>query len=236
MTRRSGRSVAHPKLKRASARPRPAPGAVKAGLTRRSVLDAAARLFRERGYAAPSLRGIADAAGIQAGSVYYHFDSKEHIVAEVLRVGVESVLEGVATATARARAEGVKGIGLLEVAVRAHLDSLLTLGDYTSANVRILGHVPPAVRRKHLELRDRYEALWRSLLVDAKAEGVVAPDVDLRTFRLFLLGAMNGALEWFDPKRKSIERLARDLSRYLLYGVRLAPAEPGPAGGHGGGG
>jgi len=215
------------KPRRSTARPRPAPGAVKAAATRTAVLDAAAKLFRERGYAAPSLREIALAAGIQAGSLYYHFDSKEHIVAEVLRVGVETVFEGVSTATARARADGVKGIGLLEVGVPAHLESLLTLGDYTSANVRILGHVPPAVRRQHLELRDRYEALWRSLLVEAKSIGAIAPDVDLRTFRLFLLGAMNGALEWFDPERKSIERLARDLCRYLLHGVTQPPRAAG---------
>jgi AcrR family transcriptional regulator len=201
---------------------------VKAAATRAAVLDAAAKLFRERGYAAPSLREIALAAGIQAGSLYYHFDSKEDIVAEVLRVGVETVFDGVSTATARARALGVKGTGLLEVGVRAHLESLLTLGDYTSANVRILGHVPPGVRRKHLELRDRYEALWRNLLVEAKAIGAIAPDVDPRTFRLFLLGAMNGALEWFDPERKSIERLARDLCRYLLHGVTVPPPPATP--------
>jgi AcrR family transcriptional regulator len=197
---------------------RPESGA-KAAATRTAVLDAAARLFRRRGYAAPSLREIAEAAGIQAGSLYYHFDSKEHIVAEVLRVGVESVFTAVTEATARARAAGQSGLALLEVAIRAHLEGLLTLGDYTSANVRILGHVPALVRKKHTELRDRYEALWRSLLTEARASGAIAPDVDLRTFRLFLLGAMNGALEWFDPERKSIERLARDLSRYLLRGI-----------------
>jgi AcrR family transcriptional regulator len=204
-----------------TARPRAARSdpSAKAALTRTAILDAAARLFRRRGYAAPSLREIADAAGIQAGSLYYHFDSKEHIVAEVLRVGVESVFQAVTDATARGRAAGQTGLTLLEVAIRAHLEGLLTLGDYTSANVRILGHVPVAVRRKHLELRDRYEALWRNLLTEARASGAIAADVDLRTFRLFLLGAMNGALEWFDPDRKSIERLARDLSRYLLRGI-----------------
>src|SRR5438067_25320 len=108
----SRRSPSRPRIQ---ARPRPAAGAVKAAVTRAAVLDAAARLFREQGYAAPSLREIALAAGIQAGSLYYHFDSKEHIVAEVLRVGVETVFEGVSTATARARAEGVRGTGLLEV-------------------------------------------------------------------------------------------------------------------------
>src|SRR5262245_18145902 len=135
---RPGLRVKAPRRSRAS-------GPAKALVTRQAVLDAAARLFRQRGYAAPSLRDIADAAGIQAGSLYYHFDSKEHIVAEVLRVGVESVLEGVSSAVARARAAVGRGVVLLEAAIRGHLEALLTHGDYTSANVRILGHVPPTV-------------------------------------------------------------------------------------------
>jgi AcrR family transcriptional regulator len=199
------------------------PGAAKAAATRRAVLDAAARLFREQGYAAPSLRDIADAAGIKAGSLYYHFDSKEHIVSEVLRVGLESVLHGVGQATDEARARGVRGIPLIDVAIRAHLESLLKLGDYTSAHIRIFGHVPPAVRRQHLAFRDGYEALWRALFTEAQEAGAFADDVDLQTLRLFLLGAMNGALEWYQPGRKSIDRLAKDLSRYVLRGVAARP-------------
>ncbi|MEP4861455.1 MAG: helix-turn-helix domain-containing protein, partial [Alphaproteobacteria bacterium] len=48
---------------------------------RDGVLDIAARLFREQGYGSVSLRKIADAAGIKAGSIYYHFGSKDEIVA-----------------------------------------------------------------------------------------------------------------------------------------------------------
>ena len=132
--------------------------------SRRAVLDAAARLFRHQGYAATSLRDIAEVAGMQAGSLYYHFDSKEEIVAEVLRTGIETVLHAVEAAVREARARGVGGSGLLEVAIRAHLESLLRVSDYTSADVRIYAHVPPAIRRQNLALRDRYEEVWRRLL------------------------------------------------------------------------
>ena len=49
---------------------------------RDGVLDIAARLFREQGYGSVSLRKIAEAAGIKAGSIYYHFGSKEALVME----------------------------------------------------------------------------------------------------------------------------------------------------------
>ncbi len=52
--------------------------------TRDQILVEAARLFRHQGYAATTLRQIADAAGIKAGSIYYHFGSKDEILGVVL--------------------------------------------------------------------------------------------------------------------------------------------------------
>jgi AcrR family transcriptional regulator len=60
--------------------------------SRAQILAAAARLFREQGYAATTLRQIAAAAGIQAGSIYYHFASKDDILIEVLDAGIAAVL------------------------------------------------------------------------------------------------------------------------------------------------
>ena len=72
----------------------------KANLSRARILDAAAALFRDQGYAAVSLRAIAAAAGMQSGSVYYHFGSKEEIVTEVLNLGIERVHDQVSTTIA----------------------------------------------------------------------------------------------------------------------------------------
>jgi AcrR family transcriptional regulator len=58
---------------------------------RKGVLDVAARLFREQGYGPVSLRKIAEAAGIKAGSIYYHFGSKDEIVVAILDAGIQAV-------------------------------------------------------------------------------------------------------------------------------------------------
>ena len=60
---------------------------------REGVQNVAARLFREQGYGSVSLRKIADAAGIKAGSIYYHFGSKDEIVVAILDVGIQVVHE-----------------------------------------------------------------------------------------------------------------------------------------------
>ncbi|WP_343243309.1 helix-turn-helix domain-containing protein, partial [Streptomyces sp. SID12501] len=51
---------------------------------RRELLDTAAEVFAAQGYNATTVRKIADAAGMLAGSLYYHFDSKESMLDEIL--------------------------------------------------------------------------------------------------------------------------------------------------------
>src|ERR1035437_495482 len=66
-----------------------------AAVSRQAILDTAARLFRQQGYAAASLRAIADACDMKAGSLYYHFESKDQIVSEVLDIGVQRAFDAV---------------------------------------------------------------------------------------------------------------------------------------------
>src|SRR5205085_8705668 len=52
----------------------------KAARTRSAIIDAALRLFRERGYDATTMRAIATEAGVSVGNAYYYFDSKEQLI------------------------------------------------------------------------------------------------------------------------------------------------------------
>ena len=186
--------------------------------SRRIVLDGAARLFRLHGYAAVSMRDIAAACGIKAGSLYYHFQSKEQIVTEVLDTGVGTVFE-----EARRSVEALPPAAPLEqrlrAAIGAHLHALLDLDDYTGANIRIFGHVPEHVRKAALASRRQYEDWWRDLLARGEAEGAFAPGADLRLLRLFLLGAMNWSLEWHRPGSTDVDELADRLTAMALHGV-----------------
>ncbi|MCP5367508.1 MAG: TetR/AcrR family transcriptional regulator [Hyphomicrobiales bacterium] len=195
----------------------------KADASRVRILDAAAALFRERGFAAVSLRAIAAAAGMQAGSVYYHFESKEQIVVEVLNLGIaavhRAVAESVAALPTSAAAAEVIGTG-----IRSHFRALFQFSAYTSANVRIYGQVPAAVRAANLPVRRGYEALWDGILDRAAAAGAVRPAVDRRAFRLMLIGSINATLEWFDPDRGDVADLAGRYAAILLHGL-LQPGE-----------
>lgn len=86
----------------ASANPRPRPGRPRltppllAGSPREQVLEAAARLFTSKGYAATSTREIAEAVGIRQASLYYHFAGKGEIVTELLGRTIRPTMESVA--------------------------------------------------------------------------------------------------------------------------------------------
>lgn len=193
---------------------------------RQLILDTAARLFREEGYAATSLRDIAGECGMKAASLYYHFASKDEIISEVLRIGVERVAEEVRRAV-MSLAPDADVRTLLYTAIRAHYAGLLELHDYTSANVRIFGQVPPGVRTLHIATRDSYERYWTQLLQRCARTGGFEPRRNLRLTRLFLINALNGSLEWYQPKVASIESLAQELTDLFLDGLRARPDSAG---------
>jgi len=78
-------------------RPRLAPRQREGTSAREEILDAAAELFSEQGYAATSTRAIAMAVGIKQASLYYHFANKEQILVELLSGTVSPSLEAAAS-------------------------------------------------------------------------------------------------------------------------------------------
>lgn len=193
------------------------------------IADAAAGLFLERGYAGTSLRDIAATAGIKAGSIYYHFDSKDDLLVEVLDRGIALIVDAF-TATAAATA-GAPAPTRFAAHVRAHLSALFEHGPYTATHVAQFRTAPEAVRRRAIPSRDAYERLWADLLADLQAEGAIDADVDLGLARLSLLGSMNFAIEWFSPDRDNLDDLAAAIARQFWRGVAstTAPTQEPPA-------
>jgi AcrR family transcriptional regulator len=162
------------------------------------ILDVAAKLFRARGYTETSLRDIGKQAGMKAGSLYYHFASKEELAAEVLRIGVKKVHHAVIAAL-HALGQAADAKSKLEAAMIAHLETLLDESDYTSAHIRCFPYVSQTLRVQLRSDRREYEAVWRMLLEEAAAANGLPPGIDQNAARLSILGALNWTLEWYDP-------------------------------------
>ena len=192
----------------------------KSEATRRKILDAAARAFLQKGYEATTLQEIAEAASMQAGSLYYHFASKEQLLEAVFDIGMRRVVEAARLAVAALPADAPFA-DKLSAGVAAHLEQLLGQGDYTSANIRIFGQAPEGVQARQLELREAYGEWWRALLEEGQARGEVRADADLSLVRMLLFGAMNWAIEWYDPSQGPIRRIADEASALALRGLLM---------------
>ncbi|MCY6381588.1 TetR/AcrR family transcriptional regulator [Hoeflea prorocentri] len=181
--------------------------------SRRDILDAAARLFQQKGYDATSLRELANAVGMKAGSLYYHFASKEQLAIEVLAIGVKAVTDNV-SAHLKAAGPGVTPQQRVSIAIRAHLESILSDGGYTSAHIRCFPYTPEAVQSQLRTVRRTYEDIWTGLIDDLAGLGE-RPE-EARHIRLATLGALNWSLEWFDAERDDMEDYARTVERLII--------------------
>lgn len=194
--------------------------------TRRSELIAlAGRMFREHGYHGVGMRALADAAGIQAASLYHHFRNKEELLLQTIFVVDRDLI--------------VEQLPLLD-GPGHHAERLAEL---VRAHVRHIGANRDAWYVAGRELRalspERQEAVqsyrrdYQRRIARHLAEGVAAGEFDCpdpRLATLALLDLINGPHEWFDPAgRLTIEEIA---DRYAEMVVRqLSPlAQPATTG------
>jgi AcrR family transcriptional regulator len=162
---------------------------------------------------------------MRAGSIYYHFDSKEQILQEVLDIGTQRVFDAVVQAI-EAMPPGARPRDKIRVGIEAHLRSLLLHGAYTSVGIRIFGQVPKNVQRRNQRLRDDYGDYWRELLRQAREAGEISPHSNLSLVRMFLFGALNWSVEWFKPGQGPLTDLADEIWAILFHGAAERPGVP----------
>ena len=183
------------------------------------IIDAAARVFAERGYHGASTQDIADVLGIRQASLYYYFASKEEALEQVCMLGVEGFVEraaaivsGPATAPERIRA-----------LIAAHLAPLGDRRDYVRVFLRERAHLPDASRRRVGRLSRRLERLIESTFAAGIAAGEMRADLDPRLATLALLGMCNAVQSWLPSEANaSVDDVAAAYADLLLDGVRAA--------------
>jgi AcrR family transcriptional regulator len=165
------------------------------------ILEEAARLFSAKGFHGASVRDIVGAIDMLPGSLYYHFPTKEALLAAVYAEGVRRISEAVEAAIAGRRDPWDR----LEAACVAHLESLLNAGDYAQVVIRVRPSDAPSVAGELVKRRDEYERLFVELVQALP----LARGVDRRSVRLMLLGALNWSQTWYHAGRDSPRGIAR---------------------------
>jgi AcrR family transcriptional regulator len=189
---------------------------------RRSELTrAAARLFAEKGYHGTSIGDLADALGVQKGSLYHHIESKQDLLYETMRDGAAAF-----HAALDAIPEEAAAVERIRLALRGHLRVVGEQLDVATVFVREWRYLEGEPRDEIVRERRRYEERFRGLFRDARELGELRADLDDATAALLALSAANWAYTWLRPGYATDE-LADRFFALLVDGMR-GYATPGP--------
>lgn len=195
--------------KRPRGRPRKTADERDEGNRRLELVNAAAKLFRQKGFDATSTRDIAAAVGMHSGSPFYHFKSKGALLYAVMDEGMRSAIARQSAALQAASAPSAfPAAALLRVLIRNHFDVLLGPGsDFIPVMLYESRSLTARQRALLAKLQGDYEALWAPVLNALRQAGQIKGPVKLA--RLLIFGALNWSVQWFDARKDaSLDDLA----------------------------
>lgn len=183
--------------------------------TRRDELvRTAARLFAERGYDGTSMGDVAEAMGLQKGSLYSLTDSKQALLADAMREGAAAF-----HAALDAVPEDAPAIERVRRALRGHLEVVAAQLDVATVFTREWRALEGVARDEIVDARRRYEQRWRLLFREGVERGELRVDLDADAAALLVLSAANWAYTWLRPDA-DVGALADSFAAIVLDGVR----------------
>ena len=187
---------------------------------RAELVRAAAQLFREKGFDGTTIRDIAGAVGMQSGSPFYHFANKHELLMAVMEEGLRLGLD-------RTRAvldeTGLEPVERFRRLVRTHYGILHDTGsDFIPVMLYDWRSLPAQYRRRIIELKDRYDAIWQATLDELHRQGRLAAEPKLA--RLMILGAINFSATWYRSKPRGTNRVDLDTLADETVALVLQPA------------
>ena len=183
--------------------------------TRRDDLArAAARLFAERGFHGTSMGDLADALGVQKGSLYSHTGSKQQLLFQTMREGARAF-----HAALDAVPDDAPAVERIRLALRGHLRVVVEQLDVATVFTREWRYLDDGYRDEIVAERRRYEERFRALFRDGVESGELRSDLDAGAAALLVLSAANWAYTWLTPGFDT-DALADRFTAILVDGVR----------------
>ncbi len=183
--------------------------------TRREQLTReAARLFADRGFHGTSMGDLADAVGLQKGSLYSLTGSKQELLLETMRGGARAF-----HAALDAVPEDAPAVERVRLALRGHLRVVSEQLDVSTVFTREWRYLEDVGREEIVEERRRYEERWRALFREGVESGGLRTDLDAGAATRLVLSAANWAYTWLEPGRDTDE-LADRFTAILVDGIR----------------
>ncbi|MDQ3937241.1 MAG: TetR/AcrR family transcriptional regulator [Chloroflexota bacterium] len=188
---------------------------------RQQIEDVASALFRERGYAATSVRDIAQALNIQGGSLYAHVASKEDVLWSIVNRAADRFQAEVGPLATMAEPPATR----LRRMIGAHVAVVTGAQRDAAVFLHEWRFLSPQRRAQVAARRDAYEALFRRTISEGVDSGDFAP-LDARLTAMCILSALNGIATWYRADGElTADQVAEQYADLFLRALRQR-AEP----------
>jgi AcrR family transcriptional regulator len=186
-------------------------------LTREGILEAAARIFSEKGFHATSMQDIADAVHLQKASLYHHFSSKQEILVDIL----DHALDLINTRLELVLSQSLSPEEKLRQAMVSYFQTIAENRNLSAVLLLELRSLDPELKARQASRREKFEKLWRDLIIEGKQQGIFT-DVDPSLTGRAILGVMNWTVTWYrsDGPRSATE-IADLFADLLLHGLLI---------------
>jgi TetR/AcrR family transcriptional regulator, cholesterol catabolism regulator len=184
------------------------------------IIEAAARVFAERGFHGATTQDIADVLGIKQASLYYYFSSKEAALELVCLRGVEGFFEAAKSIAARPESAR-KRMALL---INSHLSPLVDRADFVKVFLNERQHLPTESRRRIGRWSRGLERIFEEVIKEGIANGEFRAALDPRTATLAILGMCNAVSSWQRNENVDVAQISAEFARLVIDGIGTRPA------------
>jgi AcrR family transcriptional regulator len=183
---------------------------------RQDVIDAAGRLFADRGYHGTSMRDLGRELGLLGSSLYSHVESKQDLLVEVVEQGARLFEESARSALAT----GGPAVDRLRALVAGHVDVVLDNLDVSRTYLNEASVLDPDHRARVLSARDHYEEAFRSVIREGVEDGSFRSEVDPKMAGILILSMLNAIERWYHPDGElSRKALVEGIIAFALDGI-----------------
>ncbi|MCY3559685.1 MAG: TetR/AcrR family transcriptional regulator [bacterium] len=181
------------------------------------VLDAAARMFHEKGYEATSIQDIAEEVGILKGSLYYYIETKEDLLFGVIKQAYDAALSLIESLEGR---EG-GALELIEALAHGHAEVFATTFVQSSVFFREFRALSRERQDTIREAGDVYNRFLVSQIRRGQRSGEIASEINPRLAAIGIIGMMNSMAFWYRPDGPATAaQIGREFARLAVGGLR----------------
>jgi AcrR family transcriptional regulator len=187
------------------------------------ILDAAAKVFYQKGYEASSIQEIADSVGMLKGSLYHYMNTKEDLLFGVM----QEVLDDLIPQFDRWRS--LKGTYLSRILMFVEEYVVHIIRNRVKVGVFFADFeaLSPPRRAVIIRSKDLYDEFLRALIISGQKEGSVAADIDPKLAAMAIFGMANSTHQWYRPRGgQSPEQVAKSLAILATRSLSEARTQP----------